>query len=391
MGFGSIELILALLLVQFVGIPFSLIFGRLPSKNETRRPFFLAFVLFNLIALPLTGLVSSAFLPSNVTGTPPDPYMTVGEYAGEGVYQAAGDQFSVDGSWEPVVISADILGTENDLAYMTSVSQGDRLAFPFNGKRVDLTYSAGPDHGIFNVEIDGQIAMDPSSGEPYVIDAYQPTTRYGLTEEIVAEEPGQHVLTVVNTGDQNFQASGTIISVNQAVVLPPERSSNLLIIMGLVFGIELIGLVLAWFLGPVLFSEAVKLFDTKRSILLALLVYTVIAIWGFFLNSVVEFWFLAWMVATVQGGSQALSRSLFSVMSPSTKSGEFFGLFGIMEKFSAILGPLVFAFAATTFGNSRPAVLSLIVFFVVGGYLLTRVNVDEGRRVARAEDAALLE
>ncbi|NIW49333.1 MAG: hypothetical protein GWN30_32575 [Gammaproteobacteria bacterium] len=199
------------------------------------------------------------------------------------------------------------------------------------------------------------------------------------------------MLTVVNTGDQNFQASGTIISVNQAVVLPPERSSNLLIIMGLVFGIELIGLVLAWFLGPVLFSEAVKLFDTKRSILLALLVYTVIAIWGFFLNSVVEFWFLAWMVATVQGGSQALSRSLFSVMSPSTKSGEFFGLFGIMEKFSAILGPLVFAFAATTFGNSRPAVLSLIVFFVVGGYLLTRVNVDEGRRVARAEDAALLE
>ncbi|NIW49334.1 MAG: hypothetical protein GWN30_32580, partial [Gammaproteobacteria bacterium] len=175
LGFGSIELILALLLVQFVGIPFSLIFGRLPSKNETRRPFFLAFVLFNLIALPLTGLVSSAFLPSNVTGTPPDPYMTVGEYAGEGVYQAAGDQFSVDGSWEPVVISADILGTENDLAYMTSVSQGDRLAFPFNGKRVDLTYSAGPDHGIFNVEIDGQIAMDPSSGEPYVIDAYQPT------------------------------------------------------------------------------------------------------------------------------------------------------------------------------------------------------------------------
>jgi UMF1 family MFS transporter len=77
-------------------------------------------------------------------------------------------------------------------------------------------------------------------------------------------------------------------------------------------------------------------------------------------------------------------------MSPASKSGEFFGLFGIMEKFSAILGPLVFAWAATTFNNSRPAVLSLILFFIVGGFLLTRVNVAEGRRVAQQEDAALL-
>jgi UMF1 family MFS transporter len=106
---------------------------------------------------------------------------------------------------------------------------------------------------------------------------------------------------------------------------------------------------------------------------------------------VIEFWFLAWMVAVVQGGSQALSRSLFSSMAPAAKSGEFFGLFGIMEKFSAIVGPLVFAWAATTFGSSRPAILSLIAFFIVGGYLLTRVDIQEGRRVAREEDATLLD
>jgi len=51
---------------------------------------------------------------------------------------------------------------------------------------------------------------------------------------------------------------------------------------------------------------------------------------------------------------------------------------------------LLFAFAATTFGSSRPAVLSIIAFFIIGGYLLTRVNVQEGRRVAKAEDAALM-
>jgi UMF1 family MFS transporter len=121
-----------------------------------------------------------------------------------------------------------------------------------------------------------------------------------------------------------------------------------------------------------------------------LIVYSVIAIWGYFLDSVVEFWCLAWLVACVQGGSQALSRSLFASMSPSSKSGEFFGLFGIMEKFSTILGPLVFAFAATTFGSSRPAILTLIAFFIIGGYLLTRVDVAEGRRVAQEENALFL-
>ena len=67
-------------------------------------------------------------------------------------------------------------------------------------------------------------------------------------------------------------------------------------------------------------------------------------------------------------------------------SGEFFGFFSIMEKASALLGPLVFAVAVLAFGSSRPAVLGLVVFFVVGGYLLARVDVDEGRRVAAAAD-----
>ena len=124
--------------------------------------------------------------------------------------------------------------------------------------------------------------------------------------------------------------------------------------------------------------------------MLALTVYGVIAIWGYFLNSVVEFWCLAWMVAVVQGGSQALSRSLYATLSPSSKSGEFFGLFGIMEKFSAVIGPLLFATAGLLFGSSRPAVLSLIFLFLIGGYLLSRVDVKKGKQVAIEEDAKLL-
>ena len=77
-------------------------------------------------------------------------------------------------------------------------------------------------------------------------------------------------------------------------------------------------------------------------------------------------------------------------MSPASKSGEFFGLFGVMEKFSAIIGPLMFAAAGVLFGSSRPAVLSLIVLFIAGSALLLGVNVEEGRRLAQQEDAEFL-
>jgi MFS transporter, UMF1 family len=115
----------------------------------------------------------------------------------------------------------------------------------------------------------------------------------------------------------------------------------------------------------------------------------VIAIWGFAIKSAFEFWFLAWMIAVVLGGSQALSRSLYASMAPASRSGEFFGLFSVMEKFSAMLGPLMFAGAVALFGSSRPGILSLIVLFVIGGFLLMRVNVAEGQRVARLEDEGL--
>src|SRR5690606_42060158 len=96
------------------------------------------------------------------------------------------------------------------------------------------------------------------------------------------------------------------------------------------------------------------------------------------------------MVAFVHGGGQALSRSLYDCMSAAAKSGEFFGLYGIMERFASIIGPLLFAFAATVFGSSGPAIISLIVFFILGGYLLLRLNIAEGQRIAREEDAAML-
>jgi len=389
LGFGSIELIAALLMVQFVGIPYSLIFGRLPSKNEKRRPFYLAFVLFNIVALPLMGIASSKLLPSDLVGTPPPPFVNTDNAYGEGDYAVGHSALRYAGEWNTETISAAELGAEKDIPYNFSSERGAGLEFPFNGQKLEVIYSSGPDHGIWAVEVDDAPLLD-GGGIPLTIDAYNPTVRYDMVADFETLDPGEHLLVLVNMDQTNPESSGNRIGFSQISVLPPKPVSNLGAVIGLILATQLVGVIFALLLGKPLFGGLTQTVDTRRAILLALLIYTVVAIWGYIINSVVEFWFLAWMVAVVQGGSQALSRSLFSSMAPAAKSGEFFGLFGVMEKFSAIAGPLVFAWAAATFGSSRPAVLSLIAFFVVGGFLLTRVNIDEGKRVAQEEDAALL-
>jgi hypothetical protein len=306
---------------------------------------------------------------------------------GQGLYPADDPALSYSGDWQQIVVPPAESGIEEDMVYAVSDEPGSYYDFAYNGQKVEITYSQGPDRGIWAVEIDGQPYLDPDSGEPLTIDGYNATVRYDKSIELQAEAPGQHVLSLVNTGIQDPDSRGTQLTLAQIEVLPPIRQSNLGAILGLILGLEVLGILFAWLLGRRLVARLAATLDTRRSIILALIVYAVIAVWGFFIDSVVEFWLLAWMVAIVQGGSQALSRSLYASMSPAAKSGEFFGLFGIMEKFSAILGPLIFAAAATAFDSSRPAVLSLIVLFLIGIGLLTRVNVDEGRRVAREEDA----
>lgn len=137
----------------------------------------------------------------------------------------------------------------------------------------------------------------------------------------------------------------------------------------------------------VLFGRLAGKLGTKRSIYVALGVYVCIAIAGFFMSAPWHFWALAGMVGTVQGGSQALSRSLFGSMCPKSRSAEFYGFYDISSKFAGVLGPLVFGLTAAMAGTSRPAILALISFFVIGGFLLSRVDEVEGRAIAKAEDA----
>jgi UMF1 family MFS transporter len=128
----------------------------------------------------------------------------------------------------------------------------------------------------------------------------------------------------------------------------------------------------------------------KKALFIPVAIYVIIPVLGYRMTTARDFFVLAFLVATVQGGSQALSRSLFATMIPKHKSGEFFGFFGVFEKFAGVLGPGVFyAFIKMT-GSSRPAILAIIVFFVLGGFLLTLVDVEKGRAAAREAEEALL-
>jgi UMF1 family MFS transporter len=401
LGLGAVELTLALLLVQFIGIPFSLIFGRIPNPKEKLRPLFLAFVLFNIVFLPLVGNIGLRILPLDVSGAPPPAYEATANYVGEGTYPIGDPAIHYQGAYEILNVSAReasggtffnfinrLFGGNVENVQYALLSQADSsITLLFNGQKAEFEYDSGPDHGIMTVELDGHPHLNDQE-ETYTIDTYSPKLRYGeLSATINAQTPGEHTLRIINTGEKNLESTGTVIGIAKIKIFPPTRQSNLIYILGLILIVELIGLLFAWSLGSRLFASLAATLDTKRSVLLALVTYSIIAVWGYFLNSTIEFWFLAWMVAIVQGGSQALSRSLYASMSPTAKSGEFFGLFGIMEKFSSILGPILFAAAAAIFASSRPAILSLIAFFIVGGWILMKVNVDEGRRVAQREDA----
>ncbi|MEE9213956.1 MAG: MFS transporter [Thermodesulfobacteriota bacterium] len=135
------------------------------------------------------------------------------------------------------------------------------------------------------------------------------------------------------------------------------------------------------------FGRLAGFIGTKRCIYLGLLVYTLISIGAYFMTRPVEFWILAFMVGTVQGGTQALSRSLFSSMIPKAKTGEFFGFYGMSSRIGGFIGPLVFAIVSQATGNSRLGIISLTVFFVIGGILLSRVDEKQGVLIAQEEDS----
>jgi UMF1 family MFS transporter len=155
-------------------------------------------------------------------------------------------------------------------------------------------------------------------------------------------------------------------------------------LIGAILMVQFVGVPFAF-----LFGALAGRIGAKRAILIGLSIYLGISVLGYFVKTPLHFFILAFLVSMVQGGCQALSRSLFASMIPPHRSSQFFGFFGVAERFSAILGPLVFAWVTSMTGQSRHAVVAIAVFFLVGGLLLTRVDIEEGRRAALAAESDL--
>ncbi|MCA1579399.1 MAG: MFS transporter [Acidobacteria bacterium] len=135
--------------------------------------------------------------------------------------------------------------------------------------------------------------------------------------------------------------------------------------------------------GALLFERLAYLIKTKNAIIVSLVIWSGVVIYAYrFLDSVFEAWVMAGAIAMVLGGSQALSRSLFSRMIPAGKEASFFGLYEVSERGTSWMGPLLFSIVIARTGSYRQALLSLIFFFVVGLVVLAITDTDEATRQA---------
>ncbi len=177
---------------------------------------------------------------------------------------------------------------------------------------------------------------------------------------------------------------GTIIRMATVFSSDPQLglTHNLADMIGGISMVMVIGLlitqIVAWPMSFVMGRIGQKK-GAKNTLYICIIMYIIIATAGTFMFADWNFLVLAALVGTVQGGVQAMSRSLFAQMIPKDKTGEFFGFFSIFEKFAAILGPLLMSLVALVTNNVRYSVLAVIPLFILGGLFLTKVKTPDTR------------
>ncbi len=162
--------------------------------------------------------------------------------------------------------------------------------------------------------------------------------------------------------------------------------------IGIDTGAMITALLLTQFIGvpaAFAFGALASRIGAKVGILIGLSIYAVITVLGYFMTTAAHFFALAILVGLVQGGTQALSRSVYASMIPRQKSSEFFAVFSVFERYAGVLGPLLFGAVITLTGSGRSAILAILIFFVAGAALLLPVDIEAGRRRARADEDAI--
>jgi UMF1 family MFS transporter len=135
--------------------------------------------------------------------------------------------------------------------------------------------------------------------------------------------------------------------------------------------------------GALVFERIAALLGTKRAILLSLVIWSGVVIYAYgFLQTTAQAWGMAAVIAVVLGGSQALSRSLFSRMIPPGREASFFGIYEISERGTSWMGPVIFGVVVASTNSYRQAILSLIVFFLIGMVILLLTDTDRAIRMS---------
>ncbi len=132
-----------------------------------------------------------------------------------------------------------------------------------------------------------------------------------------------------------------------------------------------------------LFAKYSNKVGIKNAIMTGIVGYGVITFLGYFMSQTWHFFVLAAMIGLFQGGIQALSRSLYSRLIPKEKSAEFYGFYNMLGKFAAVIGPFMLGAITVMTGNVRYGILSILILFIIGGFLLTKVDLKEGERMAK--------
>lgn len=169
-----------------------------------------------------------------------------------------------------------------------------------------------------------------------------------------------------------FYIDGVYTIISMATAYGMDIGFGAITLLGVILFIQIV----AWPFA-ILYGHLAARFSTKKLLFTGILIYAVLTFIGFMLPVIDNmslkmglFWLMAFLVASSQGGIQALSRSFFGKTIPKEKSAEFFGFYNIFGKFAAILGPLLMAVFTRITGSSRFGVLSLISLFVIGAVLL---------------------
>ena len=236
------------------------------------------------------------------------------------------------------------------------------------GQAVRLSFvSVGVWWMLFTIPLLTRVPEPPSSGAPAGVLATLRRLRGTFNE--IRSYPDLSLLLaaywVYNDG------IGTIVKM--ATAFGAEQGIGLTHLIGALVVTQAVGVPCSY-----AFAAAAKRHGARTLILGSLAGYTLIAVGALFLRTALHFYLLAAAVGVVQGGAQALSRSLFAAMVPRHRAAEFFGFFGASGRLAGVVGPLVFGLTAQAAGTSRVGVASLVVFFVAGGLLLWRVDPAAG-------------